>query len=399
MARAADQTISLARLSATRGLFSSATSAIAIVWGYAVFVIDNSALATGLIDAAYTLSFAAASTWLSIRNHRLAARTAVVVGGLIAASVLAVTGLVTGLRDYLWLLLLAVVIGLVTGTNYPAWYSLLRQAGGGDQLVRRIGSYESLRVVAVLGGTVSAGLIAHIMGVEPTGLLIAGAFAAGSFLALSIPRLAKRDHEVPQQARTPGVPDADVARRVRVLYGLLAVIQLILAPIVAVTPVLAVESVGGGAAHVGILAALYGAGGALQFLVTKAARGAAVHVPVSAVLVLMLASATTAVVVDNFFSAGLLMASFGFGVASIGTLINAEIQSSAPESERDRRVATFALVFSLPMAVGSGLWGLGADFVTVPALAVIASGLTAALAALVFLTQWRSQHRHATSGD
>lgn len=180
--------VGLARLTLARGLFSAGNAAIAVVWGYAVFVINNSAFLTGLLDTGYTLAFAAASSWLTIRHQLLAARTSIVVNGLISATVTAAVGLLTALNDYVWLLLLVVVIGVGTGVNYPAWFAQLRRGRDGNELHGQIGTYESFRVVAVLSGTAGGGLLAHVLGLKPTTLLIAVAFATGGLLALTFPR-------------------------------------------------------------------------------------------------------------------------------------------------------------------------------------------------------------------
>lgn len=387
--RTGSKAVGLARLSLTRGLISAATAAVAIVWRYAAFVFSNSAFLTGLLDTAYTLAFAAASYWLTTRRTPLSGRISIVASGLISAAVTVVLALLIPLHAYLWLLLPAIVIGVVMGVNYPAWYSQLRRGRDSNELHGQIGPYEAFRVVAVLGGTAGGGLVAHLLGLESTTLLIAVVFAAGGALALTFPR---SDAEAPpdrEQTGNPAHHDPEVLHRVRLLFGLLAALQLMLAPIVAVTPVLAVEGIDGGIAHVGVLFALYGAGSVLQILTTRAAAsGVGVRVLVSAPLTLMLACAVLAAIRETMVSAGLLVVSFGFGVASIGTLINAEIQSSVHESVRDQRVSTLALIFSIPLAVGSGLWGLAADFLAVPTIAIITTTLTAAIAFLL-LVSWR----------
>ncbi|ETW24216.1 hypothetical protein MGAST_09745 [Mycobacterium gastri 'Wayne'] len=374
----------------TRGLISAATASIAVVWRYAAFIFTGSAFLTGLLDTAYTLAFAAASYWLTTRGAALSGRTSIVASGLVSATVTMVMALLIPLHQYLWLLLPAMVIGAVTGVNYPAWYSQLRRGRDSNELYGQIGPYEAFRVAAILGGTAGGGLVAHLLGLQPASSLIAVVFAAGGGLALTFPR---PNAVAAPHRKQPGNPahadDPVVYHRVRLLFGLLAALQLMLAPIVAVTPVLAVEGVDGGVAQVGVLFALYATGSVLQVFTTRAAaRGVGVRVLVTVPLTLMLTCAVLAAVRDTMVSAGLLMVSFGFGVASIGTLINAEIQSAVHESVRDRHVSTLALIFSIPLAIGSGLWGLAADFLAVPTIATITTLVTAAIAALL-LVSWR----------
>ncbi|GFP51331.1 hypothetical protein LAUMK22_05251 [Mycobacterium kansasii] len=371
------------------------------MWRYAGFAFTNSAFLTGLLDTAYTLAFAIASYWLTIRRAPLSGRTVIVASGLISAAVIMVMALLTPLHAYLWLLLPTVVVGVVLGVIYPAWYSQLRRGRDSNELYRQLGPYEAVRVVAILIGTAGIGLVAHVLGLEPATLMIAAVFAVGGSVALTFPRSDPDDIPAPQQTETPPRPaDREIDHRVRLLFGLLAALQLMLAPIVAVTPVLAVEGIDGGVAHVGLLFDLYSAGGVLQFVTTRAAaHGIGVRVLVSAPLALMLGSATAASVLDDMVSAAFLMVSFGFGVASIGTLINAEIQSSVHESERDQHVATFALILSVAFAVGSGLWGLAADFLPVPTIAIITTVSTAVIAALLLVSWRRVSGRWSKSGD
>ncbi|OOK75866.1 putative membrane protein [Mycobacterium kansasii] len=54
-----------------RGLIAAATAAFATMWRYAGFAFTNSAFLTGLLDTAYTLAFAIASYWLTIRRAPL----------------------------------------------------------------------------------------------------------------------------------------------------------------------------------------------------------------------------------------------------------------------------------------------------------------------------------------
>ncbi|KZS69161.1 hypothetical protein A4G29_12685 [Mycobacterium kansasii] len=382
--RTAGSTVGLVRLVLTRGLISAATAAIAVIWRYAAFAFTDSAFLTGLLDTAYTLAFAAASYWMTTQRARLSGRTSIVASALISAAVVVAMALLTPSQQYLWLLLPALVIGVATGVNYPAWYAQLRHGRDSSELYGRIGVYEAFRVAAVLGGTAGGGLVAQLVGLESTTVLIAIVFAAGGSLALSFPRLHSGAAK-PEQTRPTAHPDGpEVHDRIRLWFGLLAAVQLMLAPIVAVTPVLAVASGAGGVGHVGVLFALYGAGSVLQVVTTRAAScGVSVRLLVSVPLGLMLACAVLAAVRSTTLTTGILMVSFGFGVASIGTLINAEIQTSAHESLRDRRVSTFALIFSIPLAVGSGLWGLAADFITVPTIAIMATIATAAIAALL----------------
>jgi len=311
-----------------------------------------------------------------------------------------VLGLLLSPNDYWWRLLLVVVIGAIMGLSYPAWYALLRRGRDGDEFYGQIGIYESCRVVAVLLGTSGCGLLGRLLGLETTTVLIAVVFAAGGLLALSFPRSRAGDRMPPKRADGPVGPlDAQVHHRIRLLFGLLAAIQLMLAPIVAVVAVLAVRDDHGGVAQVGLLSSLFGAGSAAQFVTTKvAARGVNVRVLVSAILTLMLGCAVLAAVWDTAVTDALLMVSFGFGVTSIGTLINAEIQLSVPESVRDRYVSGFALVFALPLAAGSSLWGLAADYLPVPTIAVISTTSTCVVA--ILLLAWRrvSGHR-AVQGD
>ncbi|WP_133056467.1 MFS transporter [Mycobacterium decipiens] len=380
--------VSVGLASLARGLFSAATAAIAVICRYAAFVITDSAFLTGLLDTAYTLAFAGAAYWLASGRAPMSARTSIVVGGLVSAAATAVVGLLTPLREYVWLVLLLLVIGVVTGLNYPAWYSLLRGGREVNELREWIGTYESVRIGAILVGTAGSGLVAHQLGLEATMVLVASVFAAVGLLALAFPRQRVGDPSQPEHTEPPPVHfDVAIHRRIRLLLGLLAAMQLMVAPIIAVTPVLAVEGVDGGIAHVGVLFALFSAGAALQFVAMNAvARGVRAPVLVAITVALMLGSAVLAAVWDTVVSAGLLMASFGFGVASIGTLVNAEIQTSLPEALRDQYVSKYALIAAIPFAVGSGLWGLTADFVPVPNIAVVSTVLIAA--ALLLVWRW-----------
>lgn len=387
------RTVGLVRLSLTRGLISAASAAIAVVWGYAVFVVNHSAFLTGLLNTAYTLAFAAASSWLTMRYHGQSGRNTIVATGLIRAATVAAIALLAPLNAFGSLLSLVLVVGAATGATFPAWYSEFRRGRDGTPLHAEIGTYESFRVLAVLGGTVGGGLVAHLLGLQTTMLVIAAMYAAGGLLALTFSNAEttepNRTAPAEPASTPPGHRDRQVNHRVQLLFGLLAVLQLMLSPITAVTPVLAVEGVDGSVADVGLLIGLYGAGSVMQFITTKAAaRGVGVRVLVSAPLALMLGCASLATAWDTVVSAGILMVAFGFGVASISTLINAEIQASVHESKRDKRVSTYALVFSLPQAIGSGVWGLVADFLAVPTIAIIATASTA-LIAFLLLVSWR----------
>jgi predicted MFS family arabinose efflux permease len=235
--------------------------------------------------------------------------------------------------------------------------------------------------VAVLAGALSGGLLAHHLGLQRTALVIGAVFAAAGLLALTIPRSdASEQTGTGAKGKRRDLAAPGVYRRIRLRLGLLAAIQLVLAPIVAVIPVLAIEGVDGDARHVGMLTALYGLGSMFQILATKAVlHGVAPRIVVSTCLALLVACAVWALIRDSLVSAAGLMVSFGFGVASIGTLVNTAIQTSVPEEGRDHYVARFALVYTVPLAVGSGLWGLLADFVPVPTIAVISTVLVVTL--------------------
>lgn len=71
------------------------------MWRYAGFAFTNSAFLTGLLDTAYTLAFAIASYWLTIRRAPLSGRTVIVASGLISAAVIMVMALLTPLHAYL----------------------------------------------------------------------------------------------------------------------------------------------------------------------------------------------------------------------------------------------------------------------------------------------------------
>lgn len=388
----------MAPLLLTRGLFSMAAAMVAVTCGYEAFAATDSAFLTGLIDTAYTLAFAGAAFWAGRRHQPLPPRASIAVGAILAAAVIGLAGVLTPLALYSLPLLVALVVGGFMGLNYATWYSLLRRGSEGEELLGQIGTYESFRVFAVLLGSVGGGVVAHAIGFESTLLVVAAALVGGGLAVLRLPVGTKvvppegraeagRESDIgpTDTARTvaPGAPDVHVRRRILLMYCLLGSVQFLLAPISSVTPVLAAESHRGSVAHVGVLFGLYGLGSVLQVVTTRiAARGVAAEPLVLLLLPGMIGAALLAAVWTADVSAGLLMLSFGFGVASIGTLINGKIQASVPESMRHKYVSNFAVIFALPWAAGSAAWGLAADFVPVPTIAVFATVLVGILLAI-----------------
>ncbi|MCV7053999.1 MFS transporter [Mycolicibacterium gilvum] len=232
-----------------------------------------------------------------------------------------------------------------------------------------------MTVGRVIGPAAGAYLAAHV------GPATAFTVSAVLHLVFAMFLLAVRFPAPPQ--RRPGA-DYRVRAAVRyvladrpLLLALLAVttVGIVSDPSITLAPSMA-DELGGGAAMVGTLSAVFGVGAALGMGSLAVLRGriASAYVSSIGMVALTLGSAVLAVGMQSWIAyTGFALAGFGFGCAMTG--LSTVVQERAPEELRGRIMALWLVGFLGSRPIAAAVLGGTADLTNVFVAFAVASGL------------------------
>jgi MFS family permease len=133
----------------------------------------------------------------------------------------------------------------------------------------------------------------------------------------------------------------------------------------------------------GLLLGCFGIGAILGALVTQAARARwTLEAVASSAVILLGVMVATAGAVRSIPLLALTMLAAGAGWLVFTSLVNALVQTLAPDWARARVLAVFILTFQGGLAAGSAMWGVVATRIGIPATLVIAGVSTLATIAM-----------------
>jgi MFS family permease len=296
----------------------------------------------------------------------------------VAASLLSLLSAL-GLVPPLLLLAFTFAIGVGLAMQLATWQPMITELVPRSQIAAAIRlDMVSVNVARAIGPAIAGGVIA-LWGVPPVFAINA---ACTMFLIIALVRW-RRPPKVAARARERFLPALRTGGRyvrnepvVRLILVRVAVFAAPATAMWALLPLIANRQLGLAADGYGLLFSALGAGAIVAaFSMGRISRY------VSAKLVLSITGVGYGIafgltmVVPGLIPALPLLFVLGFGWTATAATLNAELQLYLPSWVRARGVAVYMMTFTAAQAIGSPIWGLIAQHVSLAAAVWIASGL------------------------
>lgn len=367
-----------------------------------VLELTDSAVAVGIAVSLQFLPILFLGLWGGLLVDRLDRRRVVLVCQAVSAVLATVLAVVTiaGVVEVWMVYALALGLGLVTVVDVPARHTFITELVEPEDFVNAQSLNSTIHNVGrLLGPAIAGGLIATV------GTGWAFAINAVSFVAVlvSLTRIdptTLRKAEVLPRARgqvKEGLTYVWQHPELRACMVLVAAVALFGQNFRVVLPLLARDSLGGGAEVYGYLTSAMGAGAVVGALVSAARE----HV--TAWSMLLWAGIFAAV---NLLLAGVpglelaLVLLVGLGIANItfNTLARTMLQLGTEPSMQGRVISLHAMVFLGSTPIGAPLVGWVCE-VAGPRTGLLLAGVAPAVAALVVLPELRRLRLLRTQGE
>ncbi len=361
-----------------------------------VLELTDSAVAVGIAVSLQFLPTLLLGLWGGLLVDRLDRRRVVLVCQAVSAALATVLAVITigGVVEVWMVYALALGLGMVTVVDVPARHTFITELVGPEDFVNAQSLNSTIHNVGrLLGPAVAGGLIATV------GVGWAFAINAVSFIAvlISLTRIdptTLRKAEVLPRARgqvREGLGYVWNHPELRACMVLVASVALFGQNFRVVLPLLARDSLGGGAEVYGYLTSAMGAGAVMGALYSAARER------VTAWLMLMWAGVFAVVNlllagVPGLWLALLLLVALGAANITFNTLARVMLQLGTEPSMQGRVIALHAVVFLGSTPIGAPLLGWVCE-TWGPRTGLVVSGVAPAIAALAVLPQLRRMRR------
>lgn len=361
--------------------------------GWLVYRLTGSAFLLGLVAfVSQAPSFVLAPVAGVLADRHDKRRILLFTQGAMMAQAFVLAALVlTGHVTIGWIIGLMTILGVATGFDIPARQSfLVEMVGSREDLANAIALNSSMFNAARLVGPAFAGVLIAAFG---EGLCIL--LNAISYVAVLAALLAMRFPERPAHGRVgpmlEGLREGFVYAYgfgpIRSILLLVGFSSLVAVPFTVLLPVIATETLGGGAEVLGFLMAATGLGalvGALYLASRSSVRGLSAVIVVAAVVFGLALIATG--LSRNLWLSLLCLAVAGFGMMAQMASSNTVLQTIVDDDKRGRIMSLYSMAFTGVSPIGSLAMGALASAVGAPA-AIAAGGAASLVAAGMFARQ------------
>jgi MFS family permease len=334
-----------------------------IAQGWLALELSDSAFIVGVVSAAGSFPVLALALIAGVVADRYSKLRIVMIGQ--AALAIHATVLwafvATGRITISWLIVMAVIMGVISAFEIPARQSLLVELVVREDLMDAIAlNTSSFNLARIIGPSIAAAVIAAF------GLAWCFAFNALSYAAVLVglglvrlaPWLPPKHRVSPLQTMREGLRYLVTTRDLAVLMKMVAVFSVLGVPYLTLMPVLARDALGLQAAGYGLLMTMTGIGALVGALFLAAVgsrirRGRLFAVSALVFPVLLIAVALTPIAT---VAGGLLLLT-GLSMILNTALANGIIQSIVPDALRGRVMAAYVMVFVGFSPIGSFIAG------------------------------------------
>jgi MFS family permease len=354
-----------------------------ILFGYLTFQITDSAKALGLIAAAFALPALIAGPVSGVMVDRVNKRLLLNISSLVAAAVSFGVGVlvISGAIEFWHLVAASIAVGLLMSVIMPARQALVPQLVPRHRLTNAIslqmGSMNLTRIVA----PATAGLLIAPLGAGWVYLISACLFSFSAVLGLRLPTHGMTGHRTNSGFRaeaSEGFRYIWKHETIRLLIFTSILIPMLAFPVQQMLPVFADEVFDQGAAGLGLMAAMSGAGGLTGAILSanmdkQPHKGRLLLIGGCVMGIFTIGFALSPLFIPALF----LLVGANIGQMLFMTTTNTVIQANLPEAIRGRVVSVMMMSF--------GLTPLGVIPVSAAA-DVIGAPITIACTALIALT-------------
>lgn len=335
-----------------------------VAQSWLVLQLSDSALILGIVSALQFLPILTLSVLGGVAADRLPRRQLLLVTQFVALLLAFALGALieTGLVRIPYIMLLAVLLGLVNAVDMPTRQAFVVDLVGGDDLPNAIAlnsvAFNSARLI----GPAVAGLAIGLVGIA------GGFFLNGlSYLAAIGTLLAVRAGREPPRCRAQGTRVRDDLREgfayvvntplIWLVVLLVALVGTFGMNLNVLIPVFARDTLRVGATGFGFLASAAGVGSlAAAVLLASLGRTPRPELLLGAAAALGLMEMALAAV-RQFALAIVVLAGIGFSLTFFTTLANTILQETTPDALRGRVMSVFATVFAGTTPIGNLLVG------------------------------------------
>jgi MFS family permease len=370
--------------------------------GWLVYRLTDSPLMLGVVGfvsqgPVFLLAPIAGEVADRLSRHRIVIATQAL--GMVQALVLG-TLILTGLIEVWHLIVLSALLGAITGFDIPARQAfLLEMIGDRDDLPNAIALNSSIFNGARLVGPAIAGFAIAAVG-EGVVVVLNGVSYIAVLISLFVMRI---EYRVPTAARGAALRRMREGFRyafgfppIRGILGLVASVSLLAVPFTVLLPVVATESLGGGARTLGLLMSASGLGalaGALTLASRSTVLGLGRVIVTGAVLfggsLMIFAFATRLLVALP------MLALAGFGMMTQMAASNTVLQTIVDDDKRGRVMSIYSMAFIGVAPLGSVAAGWVAERIGAP-ITIAVGGGCAVLAAMFFGSRLPRLREHVT---
>lgn len=332
-----------------------------VAQGWLVLELTDSGLGLGIVTALQWLPVLLLGAWGGVVADRFDKRKLLLLTNGTSAILSLVLGIATvaGVVTISWVIVIALLLGLVTAIDNPTRQTFTYEMVGRDRLPNAVSlNTATFTTARVIGPAVAAFLIAAV-GIGECFLVNAASFVPITFALLRIDstelRVTGRAEQKRGQVRDGlrYVASVPMLRTLLILMGIVGTLQYNFQVIL---PVLAKETFGGDATTFGILGAVLGIGMFSGSMVSAAFGKAGRRYLLGAgfslgTMSLLVASAPTV------WAAAILMIPLGMASMTFLATVNATLQLNSSDEMRGRVMAIYFVLFLGSTPIGAPIIG------------------------------------------
>ncbi|TBO57596.1 MFS transporter [Streptomyces kasugaensis] len=298
---------------------------------------------------------------------------------LMAAALLAILTAL-GQMDSYGVLILTFVLGCGTALMNPAWQAIQPELVARRDLIPAAAALGGVNMnMARAVGPALGGLVVALAGTAAVFALNAASFLV-TLAALATWHRPATDSPMAAERMMPairaGYRYVRHAPRIRKVLGRLLLYVPCAAALWALLPVVASQQLGMGVGGYGLLLGAVGAGAVLGAVVLpRARRKWSSNVTLAGGGVLLALTLLVLAVVRIPWIVGVALAFSGLAWVGVLSILNAQMQVTAPEWVRARALAVYLTIFQGGLAIGAAVWGSIADSLGVRGALLVAAAV------------------------
>ncbi len=357
-----------------------------VAQGWLVLDITDSGFGLGLITALQWSPILLFGAWAGAVVDRFDKRHLLILTNISGGVLSLVLGIVTvtGAVTLGFVVVIAVLLGLVTALDNPARQIFTMEMVGRDRLTNAVSLNTATFTTARVIGPVVAGFLIAGVGIGECFLINAASFIPVTIALLTMDKQKLRPSEITDRRRgqvREGLRYIASVPVVRTLLTIMAVVGTLQYNFQVILPVLAKQTFAGDARTLGLLGACLGIG-MLTGSLTNATFGRPARVFLLAAGFSLGAMTTIVAVAPYLWLAALLMVPLGMASMAFLATMNSTLQLSTSDAMRGRVMAIYFVLFLGSTPIGAPIIGWISE--TFSPRAALAFGGVATIAACLY---------------